>query len=243
MLALLLQAGPAWGQAERPVPLPSTYQLAEPSPEAIARRDRSHAQLRVEGVPILPSLPVIETEAETSLPAKEELLDRAVALTMVALKGEGLEEELLAPEIARWGADRAFTPAERAFMADPAPAEQDRVDFSWRYESALVLFWALGLVDELGRPDEPRDPAGYVRLVRDHTRDELLEMARPRPAGEVLDQADLIYRYRWAIVEAGLNGEEPPAGLHPGVAMEWHWALNWLVYHRVYGWDDIPLDT
>ena len=60
---------------------------------------------------------------------------------------------------------------------------------------------------------------------------------------EVLDQADLIYRYRWALVDARINGREPPAGLNPSVALEWQWALNWLIRHTQEEWDYIGLDT
>ena len=194
-------------------------------------------------MPILPSLPLIETNAIVALPDREAVLDRAIALTVVALKGEGLEPEHLDPFIAKWSAEGFYTPAERDFMANPAPDPQDSVSFSWRYASARVLFWSLGLVDDLGRPDAPRDPGEYIGLLRDLSREELLGRIAPRSTEQVLDQADLIYRYRWALVEADLQGAEPPSDLNPDVAMEWHWAFNWLVMHEQYPWDDTPLDT
>jgi Domain of unknown function (DUF4272) len=64
-----------------------------------------------------------------------------------------------------------------------------------------------------------------------------------RSKSEILDQADLIYRYRWALVDARYKGREPPAGLNPDVAMERHQVFNWLIEHSKTAWDDISLDT
>ena len=113
----------------------------------------------------------------------------------------------------------------------------------WRYASALVLFWSLGLVEELGPPDGPRDPGEFIRLLRDVPREEILSRAEMRSKEEVLDAADLIYRYRWAVVDAEINGKAMPPGVHPGVALERHWALNWLIRHQNEEWDHVGLDT
>jgi hypothetical protein len=64
-----------------------------------------------------------------------------------------------------------------------------------------------------------------------------------RPIEDILDQADLIYRYRWALVDARVNDSEPPAGLDPGVALERHRALNWLIGYLGQDWDDVTTDT
>ena len=60
---------------------------------------------------------------------------------------------------------------------------------------------------------------------------------------EVLDQADLIYRYHWAVVDANLKGKLPPGKLDGGVTMERHYALNWLIGYFDQEWDDISTDT
>lgn len=245
LVALLLPAGASAPVLAQDGPYSAQFarDVQQGLDEATARRERSHRILEAEGVPILPSLPLIETTDIVVLPDNKAVLDRAIALTMVALKGEGLESEYLDPFVATWGAEAFYTPAEREFMADPAPDPQGSVSFSWRYASARVLFWSLGLVGDLGRPDGPRDPGEYITLLRDLTREELEARIRPRDTAQVLDQADLIYRYRWALVEAGLRGAEVPAGLDPDTALEWHWALNWLIMHQQYPWDDTPLDT
>lgn len=53
---------------------------AHAAPEAVARKRRSEAVLKGEGVPININLPVIETEADSSLRTVEAIAHRAVAL-------------------------------------------------------------------------------------------------------------------------------------------------------------------
>lgn len=213
------------------------------APEALDRMERSVRQLQAEGVPLNSYLPVIDTTDDLELPTKEAILDRAMALMVVALRGEGLEPEFLDPFREKLGVDAFLTPEEASYLANPDASVHDNAQFGWRYASAHVLFWSLGFVDELGRPDAPRDPGPMVRMLRDEPREEILAKAKLRSESEILDAADLIYRYRWALVDARINGREPPAGLDPSVALEWHWALNWLIDHAEIGWDDTRLDT
>lgn len=211
--------------------------------EGVERRTRSVRQLQAEGVAVNSWLPVIETADEVSLPDKEAIIDRATALVAVALKGEGLEPEYLDRFVERTGANAVMTPKERAFMQDDQASENDNVQFSWRYASALVLFWSLGQVDELGPPDAPRDPGEFIRLLRDVPREDILARVSMRSEAEVLDAVDLIYRYRWAVVDAQINDKPMPPGVHPGIALERQWALNWLVRHDQEEWDFVMLDT
>lgn len=52
---------------------------------------------------------------------------------------------------------------------------------------------------------------------------------RLRDIEDILNEADLIYRYHWACRDARLNGREEPAGLINSVVMERHAGLNWLI--------------
>lgn len=115
--------------------------------EQFERKQRSEKQLRDEGVPILPSLPVVESGPDARIRAESEIEDRALCLLVVALKGEGLE------------------------------------------------------------------------------------------------QADLIYRYHWAVTDARVNAKDTPAGLDKGVVYERHCALNWLIGYMEQEWDEITTDT
>ena len=246
LVAALIAAGAAWGlrAASGRVRLaaPTESRTSETS-DAEARRDRSNAILRARGVPILASLPVIESERELVLPAHEEVTMRAVATLVVALKGEGLEQDNIDKLVARYDLAKWLSPDEAAFIAAPKPTERDRLIHSWRYEAANTLLWTLGLVEHLGPPRSPCDPAALASMLKRYSRSELMMKAKLRPAAKILDEADLIYRYRWALVDARINKRPPPAGLSDDVAMERHQALNWLIYHAEQPWDEITLDT
>jgi hypothetical protein len=211
--------------------------------EARARKARSIAILKKEGVPFLQELPLLETEAEAKRRTTEEVALRAIALCIVALKGEGLENEEIDKLVKKYAITDAFSSKERRFIEARGPSKHDRIQFAWRYECYWVMLWALGFVDELSRPDKICDVPRAVSLLRDLGRESFLKRAKLRPARELLDAADLVYRYDWAITDARIKNQAPPAGLDPGVVMERHYALNWLIGYADQEWDDVTTDT
>lgn len=211
--------------------------------EAQARKARSIAILKSEDVPLIEHLPVIESEAESTRRTTEEVATRALALGVVAVKGEGLEQEIVERIIKDYQLAGAFTPKEQKFIKDPKPSQHDRIQFAWRYECYWVMLWALGFIERLGRPDTICDVKQAVMIMQQNGREGFMKMAKLRPQSEILDAADLIYRYHWAVVDARVNGREAPAGLDGGVVMERHYALNWLIGYMDQDWDDVSTDT
>jgi hypothetical protein len=136
-----------------------------------------------------------------------------------------------------------FSPDERRFLSNRTPTEHDRVQFSWRYEGAWVMLWALGYVETLDKPTTICDVPRAVTFMKDRTMAQFISDATLRSSTEILDAADRIYRYHWAVVEARVTQQEPPAGLEPGVTMERHYALNWLIRYMDQAWDDVTTDT
>lgn len=104
---------------------------------------------------------------------------------------------------------------------------------AWRHECFWVILWALGYIDELGRPDTICDVKRAVSILRVNGSDGFLKNANLRPQSEILDAADLIFRYHWAVVDARVNQRDAPAGLD----------LNWLVGYMDQEWDDVSTDT
>jgi hypothetical protein len=255
LASLFRSVRPGSGSAQEREEDENELEEPDPSPEQLARKARSEAQLEAEGVPFIAHLPVVESEAEAKIRSKEEVARRAMALLLVAASGEGLGQDLRAggavrrPQdvlghvIERYGLRDAFTPEEKALLKGKRRSPQDVIGATWRNESAWVLLWALGYVEELGRPDHTCDVARAVRTMQERTAAEFVAGARLRPAREILDQADLIYRYHWATTDARINGREPPAGLDPSVVYERHYALNWLIGYMDQEWDEVTTDT
>lgn len=201
------------------------------------------ARLKSEGVPTIAHLPVIEDSLEAKLRSREDIARRAIAVCLTAVKGEGLEQVIIDSLVARYEADRFFSPKEAAFIKNPNPDQQERIQFAWRYECYWVLLWALGYIDSLDRPDGICDVVKAVGFLRDRDAAQFLSDARLRSIASLLDEADLIYRYHWAIVNARLTNKELPAKLEPGVVQERHYVLNWLIGYMSQEWDDISTDT
>lgn len=246
---VMLMTPPGWAQApSAPLSLEERRAMVEalkenPSPEQLARKGRSSRILTDLGVPQSPRLPVIAAEAQTLRRTSDEVAKRALALMIVAVKGETRDQSLTENVIAQYGAMEVFTPAEWAFIRDPNPPEQRYVEMTWRYEGAYVLLWATGFFDELARADQIVDASVLGNLFFELGTEGLLAGARLRPQAELLDMADLAYRMDWAVTEASINNRPPPAGLHPGIVYERHYALNWLYGYAGLSWDDMRTDT
>lgn len=238
------------GSRQAPVPprLPvlATVTLPPSDPvsvyqDQVLRKQFTIDVLQQEGIRTIEHLPVIEGELETELPSAAQIAQRLTALTIVAVKGEGLAAEEVDAIVEERGIRDWFSPRETAFLADRAPSEHDRMQFAWRYEAAWVMYWALNFIPgRIGMPRAICDVPLLARTVRD-TPD--LTLHGTHPVGHVLTEADLIYRCHWAVRDAQINGTPIPGGLEPGVVAERHHAFNWLIRHREEEWDAVDTST
>lgn len=211
----------------------------EPTEAAFARKDRSEAILAEQGVPVDTKLPPI-IDARQALPRDHEaVVRRTLAVLVTAVKGEGAQQATIEALLDEFGVREDLSPDETDFVANPVPPTFDRIQFAWRYEAAWAFLWALSLVEELNPPREIVNPHRIGKLVRGETVDSLMAKSALRPLNEILDQADLIYRYRRALADTGMGGQDMPAGLDPGIALERHRALNWLIGNLGRDWDNV----
>ena len=213
-----------------------------PDADQVRRKDWAEAILKGQRIPINQYLPMIESERETTIRSAQEIAGRLLALAAVAGAASDNNRKAVEAYVGGTGVRQHFTLNEAEFFANPKPEKHAQIQFSWQYECAWVLMWALHLVDDpLGFPDAPCDVDRVIEAVC--TNDDLTTQG-VRSKSEILDQADLIYRYHWAVRQAGLDGRDDPGGLHGGVVMERHRALNWLVgYNDEDDWDEVTTDT
>jgi len=209
--------------------------------DQLLRKQWAETVLEEQGVPINRHLPCIEGEAQARIPSVSAVAERLQALCIVAVKGHGRAQAEVDSIIAARNIGPLLTPKERAFIDDPAPSEHERIQFVWRYEAAWVLFWALNFAPgPLTYPDGICDVDLLLDTVRD-TPD--LRVHGLQSSNNILNEADMIYRYHWAVRDAQINGEDIPADLNASVVLERHYALNWLVGYMGADWDDISTDT
>lgn len=215
--------------------------------DAIERKARSDQWLQGHQIPVAAFLPPTLGAAETSLRPPQEVARRMMSLTLVAIRAESVNNgEPIPVEEMRDRFPAVFdslTPAERSFIENQRPDQQDLIDHAWKYEAADTLRWALGRSEELAPATGICDvPATAGDLVHNGP-DAILEAVSLRPVEQILDQADLHLRLHWAIRQAGVDGVEPPAGLLPGVVQERRHALNWLMRFEGADWDDVTTPT
>lgn len=131
----------------------------------------------------------------------------------------------------------------KTFIQNAESSKHDRLQFVWRYEAAWVLLWALGYVEKIEKPIAICDVRRAIRIMKERSAEQFLAEAKLRSPTDILDQVDRIYRYHWAVTEARIHGKPAPAGLEPGVTLERHYALNWLIGYMDQEWDDVSTDT
>ncbi len=228
----------------------SRLEAADPSgnmqlkPDQIQRKERSMQVLIAKNIPVLSNLPCIESEEETNIQTIEEICKRTIAVTICAIKGEGVDNEIVKKVIDQFDASSFFTPQEAIFIADQQPDDQKRANFTWKYECLWVFLWSLGYVKELEFPDHIIDVPQAVSFIRDNgSLENLIKNANLRPKSSILDEADLIYRMNWACTNARIKNHAAPAQLNIGVVYERHYALNWLIKYQNQDWDAVSTDT
>ena len=211
-----------------------------------ARRARTEELLREHGIPVNPHLPMIEDGADVSLRSEEEVWGRLMALWGVVgaamLRRNAFFKEYFSPLARR----TLLTADEATFLFEDTPKEEDLIRFSWRLEAMMFLAWCAGLVDDPGLPSDQSSAEAILPLYPHDGGDALMlrDAIRLRDKETILDKADLLYRLHWAVRDAHLNGREPPPGLNPGVVLEWHHAVNWMIrYNDEDDWDAVGTDT
>ncbi len=223
------------------VQLPEDREPQQLYGDQVTRKQWMEGVLEGQGIPVNRHLPPIESEATVTVRTPQEIAQRLVALLAVAAKGEGVEQAIVERFIADKQAASYLSAAEAAFIANVEPSDHDRLQFSWRYEAAWVMFWALKFIET---PLEFPGQCCDVPLLIGTSRDTADLAAKGRhETNSILNEADLIYRYHWAVRQASIDGNDPPGGLHPGVVMERHQALNWLICYCDADWDDVGTDT
>lgn len=210
--------------------------------EASLRKQRSVNVLMARGIPVLDSLPEIETAAEVTIRSGPEIVRRAMCLFAVSNAAIKNDLSLGQAYVRKHNLSAALSPDETDFLSGQSVSEADAIIFGWRVEAAIPLMWAFGVYPELWFPDDEVNVLDVFDYWLGFNHPDISRIGHRDPS-EILDQADLIYRLHWAVRQARLDQTDPAAGLHPSVVAERHHALNWLISYEGDDWDDVQTDT
>ncbi|GFI23716.1 hypothetical protein IMSAGC011_02506 [Lachnospiraceae bacterium] len=217
--------------------------------EAQMRKKRSIELLNAHNVPYIQHLPTIQTASEVRIRTAEEIARRAVTcLLVLQVAGDAAgapgnfkkSKKFFGEKLAEFGLEGYLTHKEQKIFKGKCN-NQDFVSMTWKYEAYWVLLWALGIVEQLDYPSEACDCEFAIHVVADcDNMEQFMEKVKLRDISEILDEADLIFRYDWACTDARIHEEEPPAGLDPDVVYERHCGLNWLIdADKEDDWDNV----
>jgi len=214
------------------------------------RKQESILKLKTKAIPYIDWLPHIESSDDVIQRSAEHIAKRAIACLLMIQVACDLDrdqfdqetEDFIADLLNKFEVADELTVKEKNILNRSA-AQQDIVNMIWKYEAYWVLLWTLGIVDELKYPDEIADCDFAIEVVsRCRSLQEFMQQVKLRDIEEILDEADLIYRYDWACVEARLKQQNAPANLNASIVLERHGALNWLIQADA-DWDNPDVST
>ena len=217
--------------------------------EAHDRKMRSINILQAQQIPYIDELPPIKSSYEITGKTIDEIAKRAIVLCICC----NFASDIISNKKKRYVKEskKFFNKLLETFNVKDVMTKDEKLLFekmdkdlaiqiSWQFESYVILLWTLGLIDEVTFPDTLVEPDSVTAVVSacDSYR-EFLEKCKIRSGDEVLDLADLTYRYNWYCVESKINDEEPI--MNAEVVMERHRALNWLLSDEK--WDKVEINT
>lgn len=146
------------------------------------------------------------------------------------LKGEGLWKEV--------------SPKERAFLQSKKPTNKQLINASWRLEALYLLLWALRLIPSIEVGSTPAEPARLKVLLPflSQTSD-FVTNSELRPEDEIYNMNEKVCQAHWSVRDAEINSKAIPEGIDPGVVMERHYGINWLMGYCGQSWDEVTTDT
>ncbi|WDZ51892.1 DUF4272 domain-containing protein [Acinetobacter vivianii] len=214
------------------------------------RKQESILKLKTKAIPYIDWLPHIESSDDVIQRPAEHIAKRAIACLLMIQVACDLDrdqfdqetEDFIVDLLNKFEVADELTVKEKNILNRNA-AQQDIVNMIWKYEAYWVLLWALGIVDELKYPDEIADCDFAIEVVsRCRSLQEFMQQVKLRDIEEILDEADLIYRYDWACVDARLKQQNAPANLNASIVLERHGTLNWLIQGDA-DWDNPDVST
>ncbi len=219
--------------------------------EAFERKLRSIAILKEEGIDYLMELPLIENSVDAHKKTVDKIARRAIALCIsanFAIDVANGENKKQLKSSKKFFTKLLDTYKVKQYLTNNEKNLFDKMDqnlaiqISWQFEGLVVLFWALKLIEDIPYPKELINPKVLSSILSEsNSYIEFINKCNLRSIDEILDLADLTYRYDWYCVDARINDIDIDSKINSEVVLERHRALNWLI--QDVDWDNVNIDT
>lgn len=188
------------------------------------RKENSERILAQAGIALKENLPPLEEEDQLTFRTAEEVAQRILILTYLncVANDPDLQQEVMMFLIREKLWDKAT--AEERDLFHKSPLSEDEVTLIvWRAESIWLLLWVINKVDTL---DLPKHEVNLEDIFANlpgffEPTGQFIKSSTRRPASDILDQYDLVFRVNWALKE------DACPTVNAGVAYERYFALNW----------------
>jgi hypothetical protein len=143
----------------------------------------------------------------------------------------------------------AVSPSEKSFLESEQNNYDELISFSWKFEAAYVLAWAVGIVREQPHPGEQADYlqtedfSKNVPAIGDNLQSFLEKLQYINKSEIYLENLfnELATAYFRDLL---VNGNEDKTNINRLASFERHTALNWLRgFGGIREWDEIDTST
>lgn len=150
--------------------------------------------------------------------------------------------EYILPLYDKYAVKNSLNSKEKRII-DGTYSNQDVIDMDWAYEAYWAICWCLSLVDDIRNGGELCDCHRAISfIISSNSFENFKNKCKLRDYDEILDMADLYYRYNWAIDNRKVDSNTKIGNLDTSNVMERRRALEW-VLSDVYDWYDIKLNV
>lgn len=214
--------------------------------DQLNRKEKNNALIESKQIKVNKNLPCIEAEGQAKIRSPKEIARRVCLLAINNLVAfDTISSEQAIGFLKHYNLWDLATPKEVDFLTNTTA--EKKVNETWKCECIWTLIWALQNTDELPFPLElcnlSNIPENEYPILPGKDPNDFINATQSRRSdSEILDAADLYYRYDWACVNARVTGQQMEA-LNPSVVYERHYALNWLIGYQDQAWDDVSCDT
>lgn len=208
------------------------------------RMARSIEKIKNDNLPFVEGMHVSISEATATLPEKESIIKRMIAMLITGIASEIYNEFGRNSEEAReginnfiemfeekYGFKEVLNEREKAYLETYIEDDNEHNEFNWRYECPPVFLWALSLW-ELTDLSTICDFREIIEYTKDKDLKTLVEISTLKSKDEIMDMLDYLYRLDWSAVDMRVRAEKYQNAEFPYDKSIIHFrrlALEWLV--------------
>ncbi len=184
---------------------------------------------------------------DVAVRTEEELYRRLIALWAVTAKAKFPEEDFFLEYVVENHILDWLSPLEREFLTAKKPTAQQEISFSWRAEAIAFLCWCGGIIHDLKIGGDSTDPSPFIELFPEDYDDpgKLKRALKIRGKDELIEWSERLYDAHGKMRRAERGGPAVPEDWNLDKIMEWHHAINWMLYfiEDPQEWDEVTTDT